>query len=240
MKRALTFLFFLSVVLTIVANYFQFIELGYIAKPLIMVFLAWIYSLNTNEQNQLIRTMTYSAFLFSWLGDIALLFADDSSKAPGFYFFIGGLISFLIAHVCYILVFRRIANSISLSGVNKNKLFFGIPVLVVGGILIFKIIPYLGPMMAPVVIYAIVISTMAIAAIALQGGLAPSVFNSIYTGAILFLISDTTLAVNQFVSPSAALGIMVMITYGLAQYFIMQGLSALQLQQQSVEKVILK
>ncbi|MCO4293871.1 lysoplasmalogenase [Solitalea sp. MAHUQ-68] len=238
MKRVLTILFFLSVILTIAANYLQFIELRYIAKPLIMVFLAWIFSLNTNEQNQPIRRITYLAFLFSWLGDIALLFADDSSKAPGFYFFIAGLISFLTAHVCYIIVFRRIAKRILFSGVNKNKLFLGIPVLIVAGILIFKIIPHLGPMMAPVIVYAIVISTMAIAAIALQGGIETANFNAIYIGAALFLISDTTLAVNQFVSPSATLGIVVMITYGFAQYFIMQGLSSLQLRQQVVEKVI--
>ncbi|UKJ08732.1 lysoplasmalogenase [Solitalea lacus] len=238
MKKLLTFLFFLSVASTIVGNYYQLPELRFLAKPLIMVFLAWLFSMSVNNLTQSKKIWVLLAFMFSWVGDIALMFADDTTKAPGFYFFIAGLVSFLTAHVCYIVVFRKIAAQFGSSGFNTLKLMLATPVALVVGILIFKILPSLGSMTIPVVVYAIIISTMAMAAIALYGVLTKQSFIAIYFGAILFLVSDTTLAVNQFVSSSPLLGIVVMLTYGSAQYYIMQGVVSLNSRPKAVEKVI--
>ena len=48
-------------------------------------------------------------------------------------------------------------------------------------------------------------------------------YNSVLIGALFFVISDTVLAINQFVQPFAYAHFIVMLTYGLAQYFIDEG-----------------
>jgi uncharacterized membrane protein YhhN len=44
-----------------------------------------------------------------------------------------------------------------------------------------------------------------------------------FTGALLFVISDSVLAVNKFYQPFALAPVLIMITYGLAQLLITQG-----------------
>lgn len=230
MKKIITLLFVLSVALTVYANVNHFTEIRMIAKPLIMVFVAWLFTLNTVDLTGKLSGTVLLAFLFSWIGDIALLFADDSSKAPGFYFFIAGLVSFLTAHLLYIAVFRRIAATSPASEIPSSKrMVMLIPVVLIATVLVLFIIPHLGPMLVPVIVYAIVISLMTISAVALYNKIFMEGFNLIYGGAVLFMISDMTLAINQFVSPKPVFGIIVMVTYGAAQYLIMNGLSKVSL-----------
>ena len=42
-------------------------------------------------------------------------------------------------------------------------------------------------------------------------------------GAILFVVSDSLLAFNKFFSPFNNAGVIIMLTYGLAQLFITEG-----------------
>jgi uncharacterized membrane protein YhhN len=42
-------------------------------------------------------------------------------------------------------------------------------------------------------------------------------------GALLFVISDSILAINKFYQPFEAAGVLIMLTYGLAQFFIVEG-----------------
>lgn len=230
MKKIITLFFVLSVILTVYANLYQVTEVRMIAKPLIMVFIAWLFTLNTVDLKGKLSGTVLAAFLFSWFGDIALLFADDSSKAPGLYFFIAGLVSFLSAHLLYIAVFRRIAaTSTDVQALASKKIAMLIPVVIIAAVLILFIIPHLGPMLIPVIVYAIVISIMTISAVALYKKVSMPEFNLIYAGAVLFMISDMTLAINQFVSPKPVFGIIVMLTYGAAQYLIMSGISKVSL-----------
>ena len=43
------------------------------------------------------------------------------------------------------------------------------------------------------------------------------------TGALLFVLSDSVLAINKFYQSFEAAGVVVMTTYGLAQLFITEG-----------------
>jgi uncharacterized membrane protein YhhN len=45
------------------------------------------------------------------------------------------------------------------------------------------------------------------------------------SGAILFVLSDSMLAINQFIQPFPLAGVGIMLTYGLAQLFIVQSIS---------------
>jgi uncharacterized membrane protein YhhN len=74
----------------------------------------------------------------------------------------------------------------------------------------------LGPLLLPVVVYALVLSCMGISAIMadLDTPLAA-------IGALLFISSDAMLAISKFHSPFAANGPLIWITYYLAQLFIL-------------------
>lgn len=150
-----------------------------------------------------------TALAFSSLGD-ALLDLD-----PGSYF-IGGLLSFLAAHLIYIALFVR--NRVRPL---KPK---GWQLAIVAGVLICNILlsqwmaPSLGALTGPVMFYVCVITVMVVSAI-LAGFSKPWVC----TGAILFLISDSILAVNKFKSPVPMAGYLIWATYYLAQFGIAIG-----------------
>lgn len=68
--------------------------LAWYAKPLLMPILfgaVWLYSGMSNQK------LLLAALVFSWLGDVALMFLYISP-----HFFIAGLLAFLIAHILYI------------------------------------------------------------------------------------------------------------------------------------------
>lgn len=152
------------------------------------------------------------ALAFSSLGD-ALLDLD-----PG-RFFIGGLLAFLVAHVIYIALFVR--NRVRPLKPKGWQLTLVVAVLIYSILLSQWLAPSLGTLLGPVTLYVCVITVMAISAI-LAGFSTPWV-NS---GVILFLISDSILAVNKFKSPAPMGGYLIWATYYLAQYGIAIGFLA--------------
>ena len=83
--------------------------------------------------------------------------------------------------------------------------------------------PYLGDMKLPVRIYAIVISFMFLMAMHMLYIKNKTAGFRLMAGALLFVISDSILAVNKFYQPFETAGLFVMATYGLAQLFLMEG-----------------
>ena len=78
-------------------------------------------------------------------------------------------------------------------------------------------------MMIPVSIYTIVILTMVTGAINRLQKVNSVSYWLVLTGAILFLISDSALAINKFGHPFAKSSVVIMSTYLLAQYLIITG-----------------
>lgn len=89
--------------------------------------------------------------------------------------------------------------------------------------LLYILWPNLGSMRLPVVVYAIVISTM-LATAAWQYEKIPLKPALLFVGgAFLFVLSDSALAINRFHKPFEGGGIFVMITYVAAQSMIVLG-----------------
>lgn len=76
----------------------------------------------------------------------------------------------------------------------------------------------------PVAMYALAIGTKAIAALMQKGKTSENSFFLDYTGALLFIISDTTIAITKFSYGFGAAGFLIMLTYMLAQYLIARGI----------------
>lgn len=169
--------------------------------------------------NQSLRVLGYLpliALLFSWIGDILLL-GDDPS------FFLSGMIAFVMTHVCYSFTFLKIKQVTP-----KDRSYFVFPLL---GLLLFSLLVFfylkddLGSYLLPILLYMVFISLMASLAIHTRANMKIQTL-SLYTfipGALLFVLSDALLAVNMFKMQHIVIEVLVMLTYGLAQFFITRG-----------------
>jgi|SRR2546428_3989578 len=224
MKKYLLFFFIISVALTALSGYVEVAPLRFIAKPLIMVFLTWGFSLHLGDSMTKFHKIILLGFFFSWMGDIFLLFDNPENNNAKLYF-IMGLTSFLLAHVCYIISFLNASEQRMVKSFLSNKIYLIVPFVLITTSFLFVLFPHLGNLKIPVVIYGAIITLMVITALNLKGVIFSSSWQLIFIGAILFMVSDMTLAFNQFISSSLLKGIIVIITYGCAQYLIMLGSS---------------
>ena len=78
-------------------------------------------------------------------------------------------------------------------------------------------------MMIPVIIYTVVILAMLTGAINRLKKVIALSYWLVLSGAILFLISDSALAINKFGHPFPGSSVLIMTTYLLAQYLIITG-----------------
>jgi uncharacterized membrane protein YhhN len=78
-------------------------------------------------------------------------------------------------------------------------------------------------MKLPVRIYGIVISFMLMLAMHMLFSKNKPAGRLMMTGALLFVISDSILAVNKFYQSFEIAGVVIVLTYGLAQLFIVEG-----------------
>lgn len=191
-----------------------------LCKPLIIITLILSY-LATVSSEYRSRTLLF-ALLFSGAGDILLMFHDTDGS-----FFMMGLIAFLISHVFYIFTYRQHQHSESengLQGIQRIRLAF--PIILSGTGLVFVLYPVLGDLKIPVMIYALVLVVMTLNALLRLGKTISPSFWMVFTGALLFMASDSLLAINKFLEPLAYGNVWIMITYMSAQYFIVKGLIA--------------
>jgi uncharacterized membrane protein YhhN len=183
-------------------------------KPLLLPCL--LLAVNESTAFPTKKLLTF-ALLFSWIGDVILLFADKAE-----IYFILGLLSFLIAHIVFIILFIK-----QEAYKTPNKFIFGLGALLVAGYL-FSILsilfPTLGSLKIPVSIYAFTISLMFVMAI--RGGLTwkKPINLLILNGAISFVVSDSLLAMNKFYTPLPNASLLIMSTYIVAQYLITFGI----------------
>jgi len=192
--------------------YYNLDQLRFYTKPLICLALIYLLYKETSLKKN-IEKIIASGLLFGCLGDTFLLFQDQ---------FVLGLASFLVGHLLYIFAFMKQTSPRQLA---KHKGY-----ILVAGILatysyyLFTVLkPSLGPLKIPVVLYIIVIALMAIFAFTRKHNVSFWSFLITFIAAILFMISDSILALNKFVAYIANSGLMIMSTYILAQYGITFG-----------------
>ncbi len=160
------------------------------------------------------------ALFFSLLGDVNLLFPAR--------FFLPGLVSFLLAHLAYIIGFTR-------AGLPANPLAWLILVgVAAAGAWVFsRISAGLSrtdagrKLLLPVSVYSIAISLMLASAWLrlFQPSIPPLSAACSAAGATLFFISDSVLAYNRFVRLTPHHDLLVMSTYHLGQFAIIAGLT---------------
>lgn len=192
-----------------IALLFNLQSLYLAAKPLLMVTLL-LYFISASKAYPAWRLYVVIALVFSWAGDVFLMTGNG---------FIAGLVAFLFAHVFNIIAYHKTG-----AANGQLKPLDIIKFALYGSILIWIIYPGLGDMLVPVLVYALVLLVMGVWAHKRRGATNATSFMMVSTGAILFALSDGMIAVNKFAFELPGQQILIMSTYIIAQYLIVQGL----------------
>jgi len=97
------------------------------------------------------------------------------------------------------------------------------PVLTYGAMILWLLWGGLKEMKLPVTLYTLVILTMLTAAINRKGKVNPHSYRLVLAGAILFVLSDSMIAINKFNQPFELARVAIMTSYVTAQYLIAIG-----------------
>lgn len=212
MKIAFSVLYFIFLFIDLIFVHFKLFNKRFFSKTLLMPLLIFYYIFSSKN----IFYFLIFALIFSFLGDTFLLFEEKRK------FFKLGLFSFLLSHIFYIFTIIIKSNFL----INRPPPFifiFLIPYVLYGFYFYKSLFPEIKDVKKEILIYIVVIILMSFFTIPrfYIFPLKSSLF--VFIGSILFIISDSALAIQIFKSKISKNSIIIMLTYGLAQFFIIEG-----------------
>lgn len=145
------------------------------------------------------RAWVVGGLVLSLLGDICLMFEGNTA-------FMGGLGSFLLAHLAFIAAF-------------SGGLPWGLPpawTLLLGAYalgMVRVLWPRTGPLRVPVLIYSAVLFAMALAAARAHQAFASPASAWGLAGALMFIVSDSLLAADRFLRHHRRAQVAILLTY---------------------------
>jgi alkenylglycerophosphocholine/alkenylglycerophosphoethanolamine hydrolase len=150
------------------------------------------------------------ALALSLCGDIFLMLEARSRDGDGARSsdraFIAGLVSFLLAHLAFVGAFVQDLRDPALPGWLAAVVFYAAGLL-------FVLLPRAGAMKAPVLVYCVVLALMVFAAAARHESLEDAASLRAVLGALLFLVSDSLLALRRFVRRYPGAQALILSTY---------------------------
>ncbi len=185
----------LTVTLLVRAEFKHLQQQVYLFKPIstLMVIAVVLLSFLTPSVQPSFALGITVGLVLSLGGDVALMFKSNRA-------FLTGLVLFLLAHIVYTISFT-VPN-----GFHPQDLFAGGVLLLLGVVIYLYLLPGLGRMKGPVILYILIICLMVNRAIS-------TFFGDFFTttqawlltlGATLFWLSDLILAINRFRHPFEA------------------------------------
>jgi uncharacterized membrane protein YhhN len=199
------FLFFILVsFLDVVGIFIQNPLLQTVCKPMIIPSLMAWYLIKTDAINK----WYVIALFFSFVGDVLLL---DKINL-----FIFGIAAFLITQVIYIFIFSKGLAKVS----RQKKLTSILPFLLFYSALISILSPNLNDLLIPVMVYGMAISIFGTIALLNYLAVKNKLSMTLLQGALLFILSDSMIALNKFHEEQSFYPVTIMLTYIVAQYLI--------------------
>ncbi len=185
----------------IVSDYKERWNLTYIFKPLTMALIIGLLIFKSDLEVAYNKWILIG-LVFSLVGDVFLMLRPQK--------FISGLLSFLVAHLCYVYAFYQ--------SVKGNDIhWLALSLLPLGLIYLAILWKYLGKYRLPVIAYFVAIGSMLFFASALLIVEMSLMSKYALVGAILFAISDGILARRKFVKPMKYGQFYIMTSYFTAQ-----------------------
>lgn len=195
----------LAAVACLVGEYLGLRAMVYVAKPAATVAIILLALGGRSAVSARYQALVVAGLVASLAGDIFLMLPDDR--------FVPGLASFLVAHLCYIAAFAGAGG-----GLRAPMAAIGVAAAAAG--MLALVWPGLGALRVPVVLYVVVIAAMAWQALARWRNGAPAGAGAAAAGALLFMTSDSAIAIRRFVSDFTLGPVVVLTTYWLAQFLI--------------------
>lgn len=214
-KSGISVLYFLTGVIFIILQTHTSFYPKFVVKALIIPILMILFIINLKPFRNRLHSFMFAGLIFSWAGDVILEFTQSNGNM-----FIFGLSCFLLAHIMYFTVFIITPGK---NCILSNCIFLLIPVIIYGVGLVFYLYDDLADMRIAVILYAIVILTMLTGAINRKEKVKKASYYLVLTGAILFVISDSVIAIDKFSYHFESSVIVIMSTYIIAQYLIVTG-----------------
>jgi len=184
--------------------------------------LGLFYLVNAPRDYGKIGTLLLSALFFSFLGDCLLMYSPVVKQL-----FLGGMGAFAVAHVCYIMLFLWPKHE-GQRHLLKKAPYILIPFALYGVSLLLMLWPKLGAFQWPVVAYSSILLLMGVFALNRYKRVLGRSFLLVFLGALLFIISDSCIAINRFYEPIPWATLWIITTYALAQYLIVRGILIMQ------------
>jgi uncharacterized membrane protein YhhN len=192
-----------SALLAIYGKYSQGKYIHYVFKPLTIILIIFFAMARRPDTGSFYKFLIIAALLLSLIGDILLMLPKSQ--------FIQGLLAFSIAHIIYCLAFMQ----------NVGRFYFLIliPILFYGTSNYFVLSKNLSKLRIPVFFYVMIITLMGWLAVNRYLNFQDS--KGLYTliGGILFLISDSILAINKFKKHFKFAEVIILGSYFSAQLF---------------------
>ncbi len=206
---ALVFIVVAAAICCIASHSLELPRVYFIAKPLTMAFVIALAARPSESASDAFQGLVLAGLLFSLAGDVFLMLPSDR--------FVAGLGCFFVGHVCYVGAFAIDAGlTTAFLREPAGLLIF----LVLGAAVYAYLWPGLSDMNIPVAVYVFAIAAMAWQATARWHEVGQLGSLLACMGAVLFLVSDSVLAVNRFRRPFAAAQVVVLGTYFPAQCLI--------------------
>ncbi|MFN8321589.1 MAG: lysoplasmalogenase [Chitinophagales bacterium] len=224
MKLKALYIFLLVAVAEVTAEIIGHEVLRFIFKPLLMITLVGFYYQQVAGQWNRAHKLMVAAFFFSWVGDVSLMLVFKNENL-----FLAGLVSFLITHLLYTFAFNRV-DLRDKEPLLPKQIWKITPLMVYMAVLFYFLIPGISgnektnPLLVPVIVYAVAIANMVAFAVNRYGRVNDDSFKLVFAGALLFMFSDSIIAINKFLHPFPTASIFIMALYITGQYLIAQGM----------------
>jgi uncharacterized membrane protein YhhN len=187
------------------------------SKPLLMPFLAVWLLRETWRRSGRLRRELISGLMFATAGDVLLMFTETAE-----IFFLLGIAMFLFTQLFYAGGFFLVASL--RSGYLRKAWWWGLPPLIFLVVFLVQLWPFISlGLRKPVALYAIAITLMLLSVINVYGKVPRPVFVTVLAGALLFVLSDSLIAVARFTPSFPGANVAIMATYIAAQFLLAWG-----------------
>lgn len=199
---------------------FQYYKMPYVAvsKPLLVPLLLTFLLLNDNNIGRPSGKFIFYVGLFLALfGDVLLISVSDT-------FFLSGMITFMVMNICYSIAFFKFHQ------LERRTMLPVIICILFLCIVAYWLIDFLGDAMGdykiPIMVYMLTVSVLTVAAVNVAGNpyYRQEALHWFIPGAFIFMIENILVAINKFVYQDKDLFVVVMLTYGMAQYCFVKGI----------------
>lgn len=200
-------------------------------KPFLMPLLGiWLAVETSHQPPRYLKKMMFAGLAFATLGDMLLLFGEQP------FFFMLGLAAFLFTHLSYIGGFSSISNLDK--GYLRKQPVWILPFIGFAAALVVWLWPGIpGATKLPVGIYAVVITCMALSVLNLKNSISDQSFRQLFAGALLFMLSDSLIAISRFGGAFNYPAWLVMSTYLAGQFLIINGVRHVLISRRDTSKL---